>query len=108
MASLEEAISSGDPEVIKKRRSTIQRTMTTVRKNLGRLLAKSAGKIDHEKIQRLQVQSEHVSLKKYEEDFKIIHEAYQQYREPGKDETEEDAMVEKQEQETRTALFRDD
>ena len=39
-----------EKEVIKKRRSTIQRMMTTVRNRLGKMLAKSAGKFDHDKI----------------------------------------------------------
>ena len=47
---MEKDISSGDPEVIKKRRSTIQRMMTTVHNCLGKMLAKSAGKFDHDKI----------------------------------------------------------
>ena len=37
---MEKDISSGDPEVIKKRRSTIQRMMTTVGNRLGKMLAK--------------------------------------------------------------------
>ena len=64
MASLDEVISSKDPESIKKKRSNFQGMMTTVRKNLGRLLVKTAGKFDHVKIQRIQVLEERVKLKK--------------------------------------------
>ena len=97
MSSLEEAISSGDPEEIKKRRSTIQGMMTNIRKRLEKLLAKSAGKFDHDKIKRLHVQRDQADLEKLLESFKTIHEAYLHYREVGKDKPEEDALVEKQE-----------
>ena len=98
MASLEDAISSEDPVVIKKKRSTIQGSMTSIRKRLGKLLMKSAGKFDHDKIRRLNVQDDHADLKKLLESFKRIHEAYQYYRDAGKTDTEEEALVEKQDQ----------
>ena len=79
MSSLEEVIRSKDPELIKKKRGAIQEMMISIQKKMGRLLAGSAGKFDHHKIQRLQLQSEHESLKKYQEDFEIIHEAYYMY-----------------------------
>ena len=62
------------------------------------MLAKSAGKFDHDKIDRLQVQEEKASLKELQGSFKAIHQAYLLNMEVGKDETEEDALVEKQEQ----------
>lgn len=98
MASSEEAIASEDPEVIKKRRSTIQGSMTTIRKRLGKLLSKSAGNFDHVKIKRLRVQDDYNDLKKLLESFKVIHEAYQHFREVGKDDTQEEALVERQDQ----------
>ena len=72
--------------------------MTTVRNRLGKMLAKSAGKLYHDKIDRLQVQEENASLKELQGSFKTIHQAYLHNMEVGKDETEEDALVEKQEQ----------
>ena len=53
LAPLEEVISLRDPE-----------------------LNKEKEKYDHDKIQRLQVQSKHESLRKHQEDFEIIHVAY--------------------------------
>ena len=95
---MEEAISSGDPEVIKKRRSTIQGGMTKIQNRLEKLLARSAGRFDHDKIKRLNVQGDHADLKKLFESFKIIDEAFQHYREAGKTEPEEEALVKKEEQ----------
>ena len=59
---MEEAISSGDPEVIKKRRSTIQGSMTTIRKHLEKLLVKRADKFDHENIKSFNVKRDHTDL----------------------------------------------
>ena len=95
---MEEVISTKDPEAIKRKRSTIQGMMTTIRKNLERLLARTAGKFDHDRILRLRVQGEHASLKKHQKNFEIIHKAYLQYRERGKDDTEKKTLVEKQEE----------
>ena len=97
MATLEDVISTKDPEAIKRKRSAIQGMITTVRKSLVKLLAKTAEKFDHAKIQRLRVQGEHAGLKKHQQNFIIIHEAYLQYRELGKDNIEEQTLVEKQE-----------
>ena len=72
--------------------------MTTVCKNLGRLLVKTSGRFDHEKIQRIQVQEQQAKIKKLQESFDILHQAYQEFRESGKDETDEEALVEKQDQ----------
>ena len=77
MASPEEVISSKDPELIKKRRSNYQGMMTTACKNLGRLLVKTAGKFDHERIQRIQVLEQQVKLRKLQENFDVLHQAYQ-------------------------------
>ena len=98
MASSEEAISSGDPEVIKKRRSTIQGMMTNNCKRLGNQLAKIGGKFDHDKIKRFSVQRDQADLERLLESFKKIHEAYLYHRKVGEDESEEKALVEKQEQ----------
>ena len=95
---MEHVISSMDPERIKKKRSAIQGMMTTIRKNLSKLLVKTAGKFNHEKIQRLRVQGEIACLNKHKENFDIVHEALLQCREQGKDATEEEALVEKEEQ----------
>ena len=72
--------------------------MTTVCKNLERLLIKTADKFDHRRIKRIQVLEQHLKLKKLQESFEILHQAYQEYRAPGKDETEETGLVEKQDQ----------
>ena len=96
MSSLEEAISSGDPDVIKRKRSTIQGMMTKIRNRLGKLLVKSAGMFDHDQIKRLHVQKDHTDLEKMLESFKIIYEAYQDHRVVGKDEAEEEDLVEKE------------
>ena len=98
MASFEEAISSEDPEVIKKKRSTIQGMMTNLCKRLGKLLTKSGGKFDHDKIKRFSVQRDQADLEKLLESFKHLHGAYLHYRDVGKDESEEESLVEKQEQ----------
>ena len=95
---MEEAISSGDPDVIKKKRSTIQGQITKIQNHLDKLLLKSAGKFDHDRIRRLNVQGDHADLKKLFESFKIIDEAYQHYRPVGQDEPEENALVKKEEQ----------
>ena len=83
--------------MIKKRRSTIQGSMTSIRNRLEKLLTKSAGKFDHTKIKRFNVQRDHADLEKHLENFKTIHEAYQHNREAGEDEPEEEALVKKQE-----------
>ena len=98
MSSMEEAISSADPDMIKKRRSTIQGSMTNIRKRLDKLLVKRAGTFDHDNIKRFNVQRDHADLEKLLENFKIIHEAYQHHRDVGEEATEEEALVEKQEQ----------
>ena len=108
MASIEAVILSKDPEVIKKKRSTIQRFATGVRNNLDRLLVKTAGKFDHAKIERLEVQIDHSSLKKHFENFQVIHEGYIEYRAEGKDATAEDALVLQDEnhyQEVKSKIF---
>ena len=76
MESWEDVVHSRDPELIKKTRGTIQEGMTSIKKSLRRLLAGRAGKFDQGKIMRLRVQSEHKSLKKFQEVFEIILEAY--------------------------------
>ena len=81
-----------------KRRSTIQGSMTSMRKRLDKLLAKTDGKFDHDNIKRLSVQRDHTDLEKLLESFKTIHQAYQHYGTVGKDEPEEESLVEKQEQ----------
>ena len=80
MATIEDVIASKDPEVIKKKRSTIQRLTTGVRNNLDKLLVKTGGKFDHSKIKRLEVQIDHASQEKHFENFQVIHEAYIKYR----------------------------
>ena len=95
---MEEAISSGDPDVIKKRRSTIQGGMTKIRNRLEKLLTKSSDKFNHDTIKRLHVQRDHADLEKNLENFKIIDEAYQHHRQVGKDATEEEAIVKEQEE----------
>jgi hypothetical protein len=62
MVSIEEVISSEDPEVIKKKRSAIQRLSTGVRNSLDKLLVKTAGKFDNSQIKKLDVQDHHQAL----------------------------------------------
>ena len=97
MAGLEEAISTKDPEVIKKKRSTILRMITAIHNNMAKLLEKTSGRFDHNKIQRTRVLTDLASLKKYQESFEMIHVAYMDYREEGKDATEEESLAAKQE-----------
>ena len=54
---------------------------------------KTSGKLDHTKIKRLEVQTDHASLKKHFENFQVIHEAYMEFRAEGKDATEEADLV---------------
>ena len=108
MASIEDVISTKDPEVIKKKRSTIQRLTTGVRNSLDRLLIKAAGKLDHSQIKRLDVHDYHASLKKHYVNFQVIHEAYMEFRAEGKDAKEEDTLVlqdEKHYEEVRTKII---
>ena len=98
MSSPEEVISSKDPDLIKRRRGNFQGMMTTICKNLGRLLVKTAGRFDHEKIQRTPILEQQVKLKELQGGFEILHQAFQEYREQGKDVTEEAELVEKQDQ----------
>ena len=74
MASIEEVISSKDPGLIKKRRGNFQGMLTTIHKNLGRLLVKTAGKFDHVKIQRIPVLEQHAKLKELQKNFEILHQ----------------------------------
>ena len=71
--------------------------MINIQKSLGKLLSRTAGKFDHDKIKRLQVQQVQVKLKRLEENFDEIHQAYLHFREVGKDKSEETALVEEQE-----------
>ena len=72
--------------------------MTTgVRNNLDRLLIKAAGKFDHSQIKRLEVYTDHASLKKHFENFQVIHAAYVVHRAEGKDASEEETLVLKDE-----------
>ena len=98
MASIDKVISSKDAESIKKRRGNFQGMMTTACRNLERLLVKTAGKFDQQRIQRIQVLEQEVKLRKLQESFDVLHQAYQEFREPGKDATEEEELVEKQDQ----------
>ena len=93
MATLEDVISSKDPEAIKKKRSTIQRLTTGVRKSLDELLVKTAGKFDHSQVKRLDVHDLHASLKKHYENFQVIHEAYMEFKAEGKDSAGEETLV---------------
>ena len=98
MASLEDAISSEDPKVIKNKRSSIQGMMNKLQNSLRKLPTKSEDKFDHDKIKRLRVQQEHTKLKRLEENFDEIHQAFLHYREEGKDEPEESSILEKEDQ----------
>ena len=69
MAALVEAISSKDPKVIKKKRSTIQGMITAVNNNLAKLLKNTASSFDHNKIQRTRVLTDLANLKKHQENF---------------------------------------
>ena len=71
--------------------------MTTIEKNIDKLLVKTDGQFQHEKIQRLRVEGEIATLRRYQGNFESIHEAFLQYREEGQDSTEEETLVEQQE-----------
>ena len=97
MASVQEIVSTKDPEDIKKRRSTIKGKLTSIQNQMADLLEKTAGSFDHTKIKRTRVLTDLATLKKSQENFEIIHDAYMHYRVEGKDETNEEALVLKQE-----------
>ena len=97
MASTEDVISTKDPEAIKKKRSNIKRMITGIHNNLAKLLEKTAGKFDHAKIPRTRVLQDLANLKRQQESFDVIHEAFMYFRDEDKDATEEEALVTKQE-----------
>ena len=76
METLEVVIRSEGQEIFKTRRDAIQEGMMSIEKSLRILLARRAGKLKQGKILRLQVQNGHGSLQKFQEEIKIIHEAY--------------------------------
>ena len=108
MATLEDVISTQDPERIKKKRSTIQKLATGVRNILDKLLVRTAGQFDHSSIKRLEVHGHHANLKKHYANFQVIHEAYMEFRAKGKDAAKEETLVlqdEKHFEELRTKIF---
>ena len=76
MASLDEVISGGEAEAIKRKRTAIQSMITVIRKSLERLLVKSDKGFDHGNIPYLRVIGEHSKLVDYHKKFDTIHEAY--------------------------------
>ena len=91
---MDEVISSKDPEVIKGKRSSLRRMISTICNNMAKKLG---GGFDHAKIPRGRILSDLESLKKHKESFEVIHEAYLQFRKESKDETEEETLALKQE-----------
>ena len=67
-------------------------------------MAKCAVRFDNEKIVRLQVQKEETSLKKLQSCFKTIQQAYLHNMEECKDWIEEDALIEKPEQQYKEGI----
>ena len=65
MASMEETISTKDPDMIKKKRSTLLRLITVIHKNLAKLLERTAESFDHTKIVRARVLTDLANLKKH-------------------------------------------
>ena len=96
MASLEEVISTKDPAAIKKKRSNVLRMISVIHNNLAKLLENTSGKFDHAKIERVRALQDLANLKKQQEGFDVIHEAYMYFREESKDETEEETLLLKQ------------
>ena len=64
--------------------------MAFIQKNLGRLLARSARKFEHDKVPRLRVQAEDKSIMNHKMTFKIQHKAYIQNKGFGKDEIKDE------------------
>ena len=104
MESWEDVVHSRDPELIKKTRGTIQEEMTSIKKSLRRLLARRGGKFDQGKLPRLQVQSEHGSLK-FQEEGEIIHEAFYLYGMDDKIEEESPEFPEQEELNNKADLY---
>jgi hypothetical protein len=75
---------------LNKKRKTVQEIMASIQKNLGRLLARSARKFEHDKVPRLRVQAEDKSVKNHKMTFKIQHKAYIQNKGFGKDEIKDE------------------
>ena len=98
MASKEDVISTKDPEAIKKKRSNIKRMVTTIHNNLSKLLKKTADKFDHNKILRARVLQDLAKMKEQQESFDVIHEAYMYFRKESKDETEEETLLLRQDE----------
>ena len=72
--------------------------MRKLQKSIGILLQKSEGKFEHGKIKRLRVQQEHAKLKKLEESFDEIHQAYLDCIDVAEDEPGESALLEKEDE----------
>ena len=74
----------------------VLRMISVIHNNLAKLLEKTSGKFDHAKIERVRALQDLANLKKKQESFDLIHEAYMYFREEGKDETEEETLLSKQ------------
>ena len=90
---MQEIVSTKDPDEIKKRRSTIKRKVTTIQNHMVDLLVKTASRFDHTKIERTKVLNDLATLKKTQESFEEIHDAYMHFRVEGKDETDEENLL---------------
>ena len=76
MASVQEIVSTKNLEEIKRKRSTIKGRLTSIQNHMADLLVMTAGRFDHAKIERDKVLNDLATLKKNQESFEIIHEAF--------------------------------
>ena len=80
--------------------------MTKLQKSLGILLQKSEGKFERGKIKLLRVQQEHAKLKKPQDRFDQIHQAYLDCEDEAEDEPGESARLEKEDQHYEEVIYK--
>ena len=93
----EEALKSTDPILIKNARSVVKGKVTSAVKSIEALDKDSAGEFDHTKISRTNALASKTKLETNFELVRKLHEHYCIYREKEKDDTSEEALVEKDE-----------
>jgi hypothetical protein len=91
--SVEEGLRSEDVDVIKKARGVARGTVTNFINRLPKLLIKnSAGNLQCERISNTEVIALSVKLDKSHDTFQELHERFSQFRERGKESTEEEDL----------------
>ena len=91
--SVEEGLRSEDVDVIKKARGLARGTLTNFINRLPKLLIKnSAGNLQCERISNTEVIALSVKLDKSHDTFQELHERFSQFRERGKESTEEEDL----------------